>query len=156
MTLTGIDAVKLEALLEPLLAQESAELVDIEFLHESGRPILRLYLDKDKGITLDDCAALSDRIGALLDESNSVPGPYVLEVSSPGLDRVVKKEKDFLRFAGRGAKIRLKSPLAGRRNFTGTLAGFEQGQVVITAGEETFRFLIAEIAEARLQVEVKP
>lgn len=155
MANTSIDPAALELLLAPLLAQEGVELVDLQILHESGRRVLRFFLDKERGITLDDCAVLSDRIGAMLDENNTVPGAYVLEVSSPGLDRVLKKEKDFLRFAGRGVKIRLKAPLAGRRNFTGRLEGFEQGQAVITAGSETYRFLPEEIAEARLEIEVK-
>ena len=119
-----MDAARIENVVEPLLAQEAAELVDIEWLHENGRQVLRFYLDKKGGITLDDCEHLSSRIGALLDEADFISGAYVLEVSSPGLDRVLKKEKDFVRFAGKTVQVRLKAPQEGRRNFKGVLRGF--------------------------------
>ena len=145
-----MDAARIEQLIEPLLQQEAAELVDLQLVHESGRQVLRFYLDKEGGITLDDCEHLSNRIGALLDEADLVSGSYVLEVSSPGLDRVLKKEKDFARFAGRAVQIRLKTPQDGRRNFHGLLQGFSEGKVRIDCEDRRFEFPWELIGEARL------
>ena len=145
-----MDAERIENAVEPLLAQEAAELVDIEWLHEHGRQVLRFYLDKKGGITLDDCEHLSNRIGALLDEADLVPGSYVLEVSSPGLDRVLKKEKDFARFAGKAVQVRLKVPQDGRRNFKAVLQGSVDGKVVIECEGARFEFPLGLIEEARL------
>ena len=145
-----MDAARIENVVEPLLTQEAAELVDIEWLHEHGRQVLRFYLDKKGGITLDDCEHLSNRIGALLDEADLVPGSYVLEVSSPGLDRVLKKEKDFARFAGKAVQVRLKVPQDGRRNFKAVLQGSVDGKVVIECEGARFEFPLGLIEEARL------
>ena len=84
----------------PLLEQEAAELVDLKFAKEGPKWVLRVYLDRKGGVTLDDCAYLSERIGSLIDSSDAIQRAYVLEVSSPGLDRVIKKEMDFERFSG--------------------------------------------------------
>jgi ribosome maturation factor RimP len=140
----------IEKLVEPLLAQESAELVDLQILREHGRQILRFFLDKSGGITLDDCEHLSHRIGALLDEADAVPGSYVLEVSSPGLDRVLKKERDFVRFAGQAVQVRLRLAQDGRRNFKGTLTGFSDGKVKVECEGNPFEFPLSLIEEARL------
>src|ERR1041385_5488025 len=105
-----MNAKELEGLLAPLVEQESAELVDLRFAKEGPKWVLRVYLDKPGGITLDDCAYFSDRIGSLLDSQNAIERSYVLEVSSPGLDRVVKKPEDYRRFAGKAVKVRLRAP----------------------------------------------
>jgi len=145
-----VDIARIETLVGPLLAQEAAELVDLEIVHEHGSRILRFYLDKEGGITLDDCEHLSNRLGAFLDETDAVPGPYVLEVSSPGLDRVLKKEKDFLRFAGKAVEIRLRVPQDGRRNFKGTLLGFAQGNVQVEVDGTRCEFPLGAVDSARL------
>ena len=145
-----MDSASIEKLVEPLLQQEEAELVDIEFCREHGSQVLRFYLDKEGGITLDDCEHLSNRLGALLDEADAVPGSYVLEVSSPGLDRIVKKEKDFIRFFGRAVKLRLRIPEEGRCNFKGVLRGFENGQVIVEGEGKRWAFLLDRVAETRL------
>src|SRR3989338_4650369 len=100
------DIAKIEAVVEPILAQEAVELVDLQFGSEGGRRVLRFFVDKTGGIKLDDCEYLSHRIGAILDSADVIPGGYVLEVSSPGMDRVLKKERDFLRYVGHRAKVR--------------------------------------------------
>jgi ribosome maturation factor RimP len=145
-----LDVAQVEKLVVPLLEQETAELVDLEVVQDSGRRVLRFYLDKPGGISLDDCEHLSNRIGALLDEADAFPGSYVLEVSSPGLDRVVKKEKDFIRFTGQAAKVRLRLPQDGRRNFKGTLQGFADGKVLLDCEGKRFEFPLALLDEARL------
>ncbi|HAM35932.1 MAG TPA: ribosome maturation factor RimP [Elusimicrobia bacterium] len=145
-----MDAGRIEELVAPLLTQEAAELVDLEFFRESGRQILRFYLDKEGGITLDDCEHLSNRIGALLDEADAVQGSYVLEVSSPGLDRIIKKEKDFIRFAGKAVQVRLKVAENGRRNFKGLLRGWREGKVLLQCEGKDFEFPLDLVDEARL------
>jgi|SRR3989339_412334 len=145
-----METAAIEKLVEPLLAQECAEFVDLEVLREHGRQVLRFYLDKSGGITLDDCEHLSNRIGALLDEAGAVSGSYVLEVSSPGLDRVLKKEKDFVRFAGKPVQVRLRLAQDGRRNFKGVLTGFSDGKVRIECEGKPFEFPLPLIDEARL------
>lgn len=145
-----MDAKEIETLLTPLLEQEGAELVDLNWRREGHRWVLRLFLDKRGGITLDDCAYLSERAGALLDEKGAIEHSYVLEVSSPGLDRVIKKEGDFERFSGKPVKVRLKLAENGQRRFSGTLKGLAEGEVAVQIGETLKRFDRRNIDELRL------
>lgn len=143
---------EIEKLVEALLEQESAELVDLRFAKEGPKWVLRVFIDKQpQGVTLDDCAYFSDRIGSLLDAENAIERAYVLEVSSPGLDRVVKKPRDYQRFAGKKVKIRLKVPENGQRNYNGTLEGFENDKVIfVDESARRCEFPIALIDETRL------
>lgn len=145
-----MEAKALEEMLAPLVEQESAELVDLTFRKEGAQWILRVFLDKADGFTLDDCAYFSDRIGAMLDEKNAVSRAYVLEVSSPGLDRVIKKEKDFVRFSGKAVKLRLKAPESGQRNFAGVLRGWKDGKVLVECDGQQKAFGAGLIDEVRL------
>src|SRR5579885_2134125 len=122
---------QIETLVESLLEQESAELVDLRYAKEGPKWVLRVFIDKPGGVTLDDCAYFSDRIGSLLDAENAIGRSYILEVSSPGLDRVVKKPSDYRRFAGKAVKIRLKVAENGQRNFHCKLVGYENDKVVV-------------------------
>lgn len=140
----------LEKALLPLIEQESAELVDLSFHKEGPKWVLRVYLDKEGGITLDDCAYFSDRIGALLDDANLIERSYVLEVSSPGLDRVIKKDKDFTRFSGKAVTLRLKAPEEGQRNFKGILRGLREGKVLLETGATLREFARPLVDEVRL------
>lgn len=148
------DLKTLEASIEALLNQEAMELVDLRWLQESGRWILRVYADKHGGITIGDCEYLSGRVGALIDETQAIRESYTLEVSSPGLDRVLKKEKDFARFDGHRVRMRLKTPQDGQRNFAGHLRGVEDGCVVLDAGTRTLKVRPDDIDEARLAPDV--
>ncbi|HVC09848.1 MAG TPA: ribosome maturation factor RimP [Elusimicrobiota bacterium] len=143
---------KLEEIIAPLVEQESAELVDLTLVRGGPRWILRVTLDKEGGITLDDCAYFSDRIGSLLDSTNAVERSYVLEVSSPGLDRIIKKEKDFIRFSGKMVRVELKQNFQGRRKFRGELKGYRDGKVLVACGEETLEFPRPAIDEVRLDL----
>ncbi|MBI3548123.1 MAG: ribosome maturation factor RimP [Elusimicrobia bacterium] len=149
------DLSKIEAAVQGVLEQESVELVDLKFVQEHGRMVLRFFLDKTGGITLDDCAYMSNRIGSMLDMTDLIPTAYTLEVSSPGVDRVLKREKDFLRFVGHRAKVRLKAPLEGRRNFMGYVKTLENGSVVLEAGEQTVTLPLTDIEEARLSPDLE-
>ncbi len=145
-----MDAKEIEALITPLIEQEGGELVDLQWRKEGHQQILRLFIDKPKGITLDDCAYFSNRVGATLDDGDKIPQSYVLEVSSPGLDRVIKKDKDFERFAGKPVKLRLKLPENGQRRFSGTLAGLKEGTVAILVEQDLKAFARENIDELRL------
>lgn len=145
-----MEAQELETLIEPLIAQEGAEIVDMQWRREGHRWVLRLFLDKPSGISLDDCAYFSDRVGALLDEKNAIEQAYVLEISSPGLDRVVKKDKDFARFAGKAVKVRIKIAESGQRRFAGVLVGLNGDDVVVRIGDEMREFARRNVDEVRL------
>ncbi len=149
------DLAKIEQTVQGILDQEAFELVDLRYLNDGGRWVLRFYVDKAGGVKLDDCEYLSNRIGAMLDITDLMPSRYTLEVSSPGMNRVLKKEKDFLRFQGHRVKLRLKSPEGGQRQFRGFLKPMEGNLVVLEAGEKTVRFAIDRIDEARLDPEIE-
>lgn len=111
---------RVEELMNKILDDTDFELVDTEFVKEKDW-YLRVFVDKKGGIDLDDCQLLSERLGNLLDEESVIEGPYILEVSSPGLDRVLKKDKDFLREAGKAVDVTLYAPYEDQKNFIGTL-----------------------------------
>lgn len=116
-------------LIEPIVEQEGLELVDITFSKEGGRFFLRIFIDKPTGVKIDDCERVSTRLSTLLDEHDPIPHSYVLEVSSPGLDRPLKRSRDYDRFKGRKIKISTYAPIKGQRRLTGTLLGLKEDQV---------------------------
>jgi ribosome maturation factor RimP len=130
MSKSIIEAV--EPLLSAVAAGQGVELYDLEYVKEGGDRILRLYIDKDGGVDLNDCERVSRAAEALLDEKDPIPAAYVLEVSSPGIERKLKKESHFARYVGAKVEIRLFSPLDGRKKFTGILNGLENGIVTLT------------------------
>jgi len=143
-------AEEMETLLAPLVEQEGGEIVDLQWRREGHQWVLRLFLDKEGGISLDDCAYFSDRVGAFLDEKDAVEQSYVLEISSPGLDRVVKKDKDFARFAGKPVKVRIKIAENGQRRFAGVLEGLRDDKVAVTVGKDLKLFERRNVDEVRL------
>ncbi|MEE8425114.1 MAG: ribosome maturation factor RimP [Elusimicrobiota bacterium] len=145
----------IEKEVEGALSSEAVELVDFRCHRHGGKTVLRFFVDKHGGVTLADCEHLSKRIGAVLDALDAVHYAYSLEVSSPGLDRVLKKEKDFKRFAGHRVKLRLREPLEGRRKFSGYLRGFEEGRVVLENDGKSVRLELGGIEEARLDPDVR-
>lgn len=145
---------RLESVIEPVLSREGYELVDLDYSREGGRRFLRLFVDKEGGITLGDCEHISDTVGAYLEHSDIIDEAYHLEVSSPGLDRVIKKEKDYRRFSGRKVVITTFAPLDGRRKFSGTLKGLEDGEVLVEVEERVFRIPLQDISKTRLAIEL--
>lgn len=123
-----------ETLASPVAEEMGLRLVDVEFVRGGGRSYLRLYIDKPGGVTLDDCEAFSREVSVLLDEADPIPGPYFLEVASPGLDRPLKKDRDYEVFKGRRVEIRTFGPLGseGVREVRGELLGLRDGCVVVT------------------------
>lgn len=114
---------------EELARELGYEVVDVEYLAGRGRRVVRVFIDKPGGVDVEDCRALSERLSRVLDELDPVPGPYRLEVSSPGVERPLRKDSDFQRFAGREVSVHLNSPVQGRRHWVGELLGMEDGQV---------------------------
>jgi ribosome maturation factor RimP len=146
---------RLEALAGETLAGLGLELVHLTYRKEGRRWVLRLLIDRDGGVTLDDCALASEQIGAVLEVEDVIPQSYVLEVSSPGVDRPLFGERDYRRFAGREVQVRTHRPVAGRRQFRGVLAACEEGVVTLTLNEdEVVTLPLGDIASARLEVDL--
>lgn len=125
----------MEDLARPIAAAHGVVLVDLEYVREGGRRLLRVYVDKPGGVTLDDCGAFSRALSSCLDQADPVPDSYYLEVASPGLDRPLKKDRDFDLFKGRRVAVRTYAPPAGaipgQRAFHGELIGLVDGRVVV-------------------------
>ena len=153
-TLVGVASnpmiAKVWQLAEPLCLGEGMELVHVEFQREPGGRILRIYLDKPDGVTLDDCVGISRQLGDILDVGLETELSYRMEVSSPGVQRPLGKLGDFERYLGRQARIRLIQPIAGRKNFSGTLEGIDGEVVLLKVDQHTMRIALADIAKAHL------
>jgi ribosome maturation factor RimP len=143
------ESAELRELLEPAVTTLGFELVGVQFL-PGRRAVLRLYIDSEHGVTVDDCQDVSYHVSGLLDVEDPIPGQYSLEVSSPGLDRPLFRASDFERFAGREIRVRLGTPRDGRRKFRGVLIGLREGRVVVRVDEQELIVSPDEIDEARL------
>ncbi|MCF8067170.1 MAG: ribosome maturation factor RimP [Desulfobacterales bacterium] len=135
---------------ETLCETEGMELVQVELHREPAGRILRLYIDKPGGINLDECADISRQVSDMLDVTLEYDWPYSLEVSSPGIERPLVKKKDFERFAGKKTRISTKTPIEGRRKFTGVLQGVSGEFVNILIDNKTVAIPFEEISKARL------
>jgi ribosome maturation factor RimP len=145
---------KVRGIAAPLAEAEGLELVDVELAGPGGHPTLRLYIDKEGGVSLDDCTSVSRAVSAALDVEDPIEGAYELEVSSPGLDRPLRTPEHFQRFAGRRARIKAYGPIAeagGRKSFVGTLQGFADGRAVIDVDGTVYRVPREQIAKANLE-----
>ena len=142
---------RVEAWITPVLEQHQFELVDVEYVREVGVWYLRCYIDKEGGITVDDCEVISRLLGEWLDKEDFIEDSYILEVSSPGLGRPLKKEKDFARSIGKDVEIRLYKVIDKQKEFTGTLTSYDADSVTITMEDGSERtFEKSEIALIRL------
>lgn len=140
----------LRSMLEPPVALMGCELVEIEYFPHGKNQTLRVYIDKDGGVTVDDCERVSYQISGVLDVEDPIAGHYTLEVSSPGLDRPLSKPEHFERFSGHEVKLRLSAPREGRRNFKGLLKGFKNEQVELEVDGEDICLPLESIEKARL------
>ncbi len=145
----------------PVVEELGLELVEIEFRRESGGWILRLFIDREGGVNIDDCASVSREVSAYLEVEEIINHAYKLEVSSPGLERPLKKDEDFIRFTGRKARIKLKDPVDGQRVFIGQLeAVLESGgedkkslkNILLTVDGQQMEIDLESIARARLSL----
>lgn len=149
--MSGKRANDLWSLIEPVVEGLGYEVVDIEFRPHPKDGLLRIYIDQEQGIQLEDCTAVSRQISAMLDVEDPIPGQFNLEVSSPGLDRPLRKTEDFERFTGQAVKIKLSMPtIEGQRNFTGKLLGLKDNEVLVEADGETHYLPLGGIEKARL------
>ena len=139
-----------KALTEPVCASEGMELVHLEYQRESAGWIMRLYIDKPGGVTLDDCASISRQMNDLLDVHLEDIGPYNLEVTSPGSDRPLGKAQDYDRYKGNLVKIRTNIAYNGQKNFTGVLMGLSDEQVILQMDDKTVHISLKDISKARL------
>jgi len=151
MAATVIESVETVAL--PVLEELGLELVEVQYRREQNGWILRLIIDKQEGVTLDDCAVVSREISQLLDIEDFIDQAYNLEVTSPGLDRPLKSLADFERFVGRKAKVKTTEPIAGKHVFIGTINRTAGETVVLGVDAEEVTILFSQVAKARLEVE---
>lgn len=142
---------KTEELLLPIMEEQGFELVDVEYVKEGGSWYLRAYIDKPGGITVDDCENVSRQLSDLLDEKDYIEDSYILEVSSPGLGRPLKKEKDFERSLGEEIEIRTYRPVQHQKEFRGLLTAYDKNSITIeTENHESMVFAREDVALARL------
>ena len=145
-----------EELLTDILEKEQLELVDIEYVKEGKSWFLRVFIDKENGVDIEDCGLVSEKLGEKLDEIDPIPQNYFLEVSSPGAERPLKKEKDFMKAIGKHVNIKTYEPIEGTKEFEGTLLSYDEKEVKISVKIKTrtkeFTIPTEKVAKARLAV----
>jgi len=141
---------KLQLIVENVVVSMGYELVGIEFSQHDDTGLLRIYIDKEQGIVLADCQAVSHQLSGVLDVEDPISGNYNLEISSPGMDRPLFKGSDYQRFAGNTVKIKLARAQDGRKNFKGVLQGIENDEVILNMDGEEIRLSLANIEQSRL------
>ena len=125
----------------PIIDSKGFELVDVEYIKEGQNWYLRIYIDKEGGITIDDCQIVSEEISEKIDQVDPIPNSYLLEVSSPGLERPLKKDRDFEKYKGELVEVRLYNPLDKKTSFEGELVGLEDGKIIIKIDDKNFSFI---------------
>jgi ribosome maturation factor RimP len=143
---------KLQALLQPTVQSLGFELWGLEYLSQGRQSVLRLYIESESGVQVDDCARVSEQVGALLDVEEPLSGDYVLEVSSPGIDRRLFTLEQCAAFAGEPVEVRLRRPFDGRRRFRGVLRGVEQEDLVVLVDDHEYLLPFGDIDRAQLQL----
>ena len=144
---------RVRAIADPLLMNEGMELVEVDYRREARGWVLRLTIDKEGGVTLDDCGRVSQQVGRELDVEDFIAAPYVLEVSSPGLNRPLRSEKDFIKHCNRLIKLRTVDPINSRQQFKGKLLGVSNNQIELEMEEGIVQIPLAKIAKANLEIE---
>lgn len=142
-----------ETLIRPVIEGSGLELVDVAFRRESGRRILRVVVDRDGGVDVDTIAELAEKVSRRLDVEGFAPGPYALEVSSPGIERSLKRPRDFERRVGDMVKVKTTAPVDGRTNITGELVSADDELIVVAVAGQELRVRHVDIASARTVVD---
>jgi ribosome maturation factor RimP len=140
-------------IIEPVIQDESLELVDVEYKKLGKTWTLRVYIDKAQGITVDDCQKISRQIEDTIEVDELITNPFVLEVSSPGLDRPLKKEKDFLRYRNKPVEVKTYSPIENRKNFQGTIQDCKEKILYLNEEGASIKIPLDTIAKAKLIIE---
>ncbi len=141
-------------LAQPVAEANGVELWDVEFVKEAGTQYLRVYIDKDGGVDINDCETVSRALDPILDEADPIPCSYVFEVGSAGIDRELKRPSDFEKFMGSQVQVKLYQPFEGQKNYVGLLTGYENGDVVLMAGQREVTLKKPMVAQVRLYVEI--
>jgi len=145
---------KIEEVAQQVAQGEGLEVVEVEVKGGGSARLVRIAIDKPEGVTHADCGLVSEKVGAILDAEDVLPGHYTLEVSSPGVERKLFKPKDYQRFQGKKAKVTLREPVDGRRTWEGTLAGYADGIVLLeTEPGKTREFPFEQVQKANLKFE---
>ena len=142
-----------ETLIRPVIEGSGLELVDVAFRRESGRRVLRVVVDREGGVDVDTIAELAEKVSRRLDVEGFAPGPYALEVSSPGIERSLKLPRDFARRVGDNVKVKTTTPVEGRTNITGELVSADDDGIAVAAAGGELRVRYADIASARTVVD---
>ena len=142
---------QLSDLIEPTVESLGFQLWGLELISPSRRPTLRLFIEGENGVTVGDCAVVSRHIGSVLDVEDPIRGEYILEVSSPGVDRLLFKPAQYLLYVGEPIEVRLRFPFEGRRKFRGCLMGFENEDVVVRIDSHDYLLPFGQIDRARVQ-----
>lgn len=141
-----------EEMIQPYLNEQGFELVDIEYVKEGSSWFLRVYVDKEGGIDIDDCVMISEQLSAKLDETDPIPTVYFLEVSSPGAERPLKKPEDVTKAVGKNVYVTTYGPVNGMKEFEGKLLSFDGSELVVEAGKKQHAIPYDKIASARLAI----
>ncbi len=141
-----------ESLLQPFLDENSFELVDVEYVKEGSNWFLRVYVDKEGGIDIDDCGRISEFLSEKLDEKDPIPTAYFLEVSSPGAERPLKKVQDYHKAVGQHVFVTTYEPVDGLKEFEGMLLSFDEQTVVVEIGKKKHEIPYNKVASARLAI----
>ena len=141
------------AFAEPIVKEHGCALWDVEYVREGSEYFLRLYIDKDGGVDINDCEAISRAVDPVLDEKDPIPGSYHFEVCSAGLERVLKRPSDFQKYLGSPITVKLYRPRNGMKEIPCVLRAYEDGRLTVEAGKETVTFEKSEVALVRLRVE---
>ena len=144
---------RVKELLQPLIEERGLKLVDVEYI-TAGKPVLRIYVYNPEGTSIEDCEWISRRIGALLDVEDLIPVSYILEVSSPGLDRKLKNKEEYEIFKGRDVKIITKEPINGKNVYEGVLKGLEDDNVLLQENGKIIKIPLEKISKANLEFKV--
>ena len=144
---------RVRGIADPILSNEGMELVEVEYRREGRGWVLRLYIDKENGITVDDCSRISQEVGRSLDVEDFILRPYSLEVSSPGLTRPLRSQKDFLKYRNHLIKLKTIDPIENRRQFKGKLLRVHEDQIEIEMDGGVFQISLSNVAKANLELE---
>lgn len=145
---------KVTGLARPVVEEEGCSLWDVEYVREAGCWYLRIYIDKEGGVGIDDCERISRRLDPILDEADPIPDSYVFEVGSAGAERELKRPGDFEQFMGHEIEVKTYKPINGSKAFVGELAGYADGAVTVRVGADDMTFEKNQIALVRLHVSI--
>lgn len=141
-------------LAQPVAEEHGVELWDVEFVKEAGTQYLRVFIDKDGGVDINDCEAVSRALDPILDEADPIPCSYVFEVGSAGIDRELKRPSDFEKFMGSAVQVKLYQPYEGQKSYVGQLKAYDNGDVTLAVGNRELTLKKPMIAQVRLYVEI--